>query len=98
MMKPISIAAVYLSLCRAANLCAAESPHVGRPNILWITSEDNGPHLGAYGDEFADTPNLDRLAARNEGTEVDQGRATAAATTRECLLSRHRIRILLSRC
>jgi len=35
-----------------------------RPNILWITSEDNGPHLGAYGDAFADTPNLDELASR----------------------------------
>ena len=35
-----------------------------RPNILWITSEDNGPHLGAFGDDFADTPNLDGLAAR----------------------------------
>ncbi len=35
-----------------------------RPNVLWITSEDNGPQLGCYGDPFADTPNLDRLAAR----------------------------------
>ncbi|HKQ39985.1 MAG TPA: sulfatase-like hydrolase/transferase [Verrucomicrobiae bacterium] len=35
-----------------------------RPNILWITSEDNGPQLGCYGDAFAQTPNLDRLAAR----------------------------------
>jgi arylsulfatase A-like enzyme len=34
------------------------------PNILWITSEDNGPHLGCYGDSYAQTPNLDRLAAR----------------------------------
>ena len=34
-----------------------------QPNILWITSEDNGPHLGAYGDDFADTPNIDRIAA-----------------------------------
>jgi uncharacterized sulfatase len=34
------------------------------PNVLWITSEDNGPHLGAYGDRFASTPHLDRLAAR----------------------------------
>ena len=34
------------------------------PNILWITSEDNGPHLGAYGDAYAETPNLDGLAAR----------------------------------
>ncbi len=35
-----------------------------RPNILWITSEDHGPHLGAYGDDYANTPNLDRLAGR----------------------------------
>jgi N-sulfoglucosamine sulfohydrolase len=33
------------------------------PNILWITSEDNGLFLGCYGDTFATTPNLDRLAA-----------------------------------
>ena len=34
------------------------------PNILWLTSEDNGPHLGCYGDKYADTPNLDGLAAK----------------------------------
>jgi len=34
------------------------------PNILWLTSEDNGPHLGCYGDDYATTPNLDGLAAR----------------------------------
>ncbi|EAQ77667.1 sulfatase-like hydrolase/transferase [Blastopirellula marina] len=39
----------------------AEQKH---PNILWISSEDNGPHLGCYGDEYADTPNLDALAAK----------------------------------
>src|SRR5262245_53510762 len=37
---------------------------VQRPNILWITSEDNGPQYGAYGDTYATTPNLDKLAAR----------------------------------
>ncbi|SVA45014.1 uncharacterized protein METZ01_LOCUS97868, partial [marine metagenome] len=35
------------------------------PNILWITSEDNGPHLGCYGDTYAVTPNLDRFAKRS---------------------------------
>jgi uncharacterized sulfatase len=35
-----------------------------RPNFLWISSEDNGPHLGCYGDANAVTPNLDALAAR----------------------------------
>ncbi|MBA4716386.1 MAG: sulfatase-like hydrolase/transferase [Verrucomicrobiales bacterium] len=33
-----------------------------RPNILWITSEDNGPDLGAYGVDYAHTPALDNLA------------------------------------
>lgn len=35
-----------------------------RPNILWISSEDNGPHLGCYGDDYAVTPNLDALAGK----------------------------------
>ncbi len=35
-----------------------------RPNILWISCEDINPRLGCYGDTVADTPNLDRLAAR----------------------------------
>ena len=33
------------------------------PNILWITSEDNSPYLGCYGDELATTPFLDQLAS-----------------------------------
>ena len=33
------------------------------PNILWITSEDNSRLLGCYGDRFATTPNLDKLAS-----------------------------------
>jgi arylsulfatase A-like enzyme len=41
---------------------AAQPP--SRPNILWITSEDNGPNYGAYGDRYAATPNIDTLAAR----------------------------------
>jgi len=35
-----------------------------KPNILWVTSEDNGPHLGCYGDNYADTPNIDSIAER----------------------------------
>jgi uncharacterized sulfatase len=32
------------------------------PNIVWITSEDHGPHMGCYGDKLARTPNVDALA------------------------------------
>lgn len=35
-----------------------------QPNILWLTCEDTGPHLGCYGDGYARTPRLDALAAR----------------------------------
>ncbi len=34
------------------------------PNILWITSEDNGPELGCYGDSYSVSPHLDALAAK----------------------------------
>ena len=33
-----------------------------RPNILWITSEDNSPYIGCYGDPLAKTPTIDKLA------------------------------------
>ncbi|UCS95844.1 sulfatase [Echinicola marina] len=33
------------------------------PNILWLSSEDNSPFAGCYGDEFATTPNMDKLAS-----------------------------------
>ncbi len=32
-------------------------------NVLLITSEDNGPHFGCYGDTTVPTPHLDQLAA-----------------------------------
>jgi len=56
-----SILALCVALLPSAWVLAEAKP---RPNILWVTSEDNGPHLGAYGDEFADTPNLDSIAAK----------------------------------
>jgi len=33
-----------------------------QPNVLWISCEDISPDLGCYGDDYAVTPNLDRLA------------------------------------
>jgi arylsulfatase A-like enzyme len=43
--------------------CAKSEEELPLPNILWITSEDNSPIAGCYGDEFATTPNMDALAA-----------------------------------
>ena len=38
---------------------------IEKPNILWIVSEDNSPLIGAYGDSFATTPNIDKLAKQS---------------------------------
>jgi N-sulfoglucosamine sulfohydrolase len=45
-----------------AQTAAPERPRV---NILWLSNEDMSLRLGAYGDEVARTPVLDRLAAES---------------------------------
>jgi N-sulfoglucosamine sulfohydrolase len=55
-----SAAAMLLSGIR---LNARESATNQRPNILWISCEDISPDLGCYGDTYAVTPNIDKLAA-----------------------------------
>ena len=44
-------------------MAAMAKPAKRRPNVLLITSEDNGPEIGCYGDPYAQTPHLDKLAA-----------------------------------
>jgi arylsulfatase A-like enzyme len=56
-----AVLALAIGLVPATPVVAQDA---ARPNILWISSEDNGPHIGAYGDTLARTPELDRLAAR----------------------------------
>lgn len=59
--NPVVLALMTALLCLASLGRAAET---NRPNILWITSEDHGPQMGCYGDTFATTPNVDKLAAK----------------------------------
>lgn len=40
-----------------------------RPNILWLSCEDTSPTYGCYGDKYARTPNIDKLAT--EGQRYD---------------------------
>lgn len=47
--------------CSIPNKAAEKTP-LPPPNILWLTCEDISPNLGCYGDEYAITPNLDKLA------------------------------------
>jgi uncharacterized sulfatase len=63
---------------------AADQP---RPNILWLTSEDHGPHMGCYGDRYATTPNVDRLAARGVTYTRCWSNAPVCAPARTTLIS-----------
>jgi len=63
----VVITAIVASLLpgRGAATVSAQAQGVGqpsRPNIVWISNEDMGPRLGAYGDPLARTPVLDRFA------------------------------------
>ena len=58
-----------------------------RPNIVRITAEDISPDLGCYGDAYAVTPNIDRMA--REGVRYTQAFATApvCSPARSCLIT-----------
>ncbi|HTV01102.1 MAG TPA: sulfatase-like hydrolase/transferase [Luteitalea sp.] len=58
-----------------------------RPNILWISSEDNGPHLGAYGDPDARTPTLDALAKRGARFTRAWAAAPVCAPSRTAIIT-----------
>jgi len=49
---------LLLGLIAATRPANAADP----PNILWISCEDICPDLGCYGDKYAHTPNIDKLA------------------------------------
>lgn len=50
-----------IALLAFGRMATADTP---TPNILWLSSEDHGPHLGCYGDTYATTPHIDSLATR----------------------------------
>ena len=67
-----------------ASVSAGGADAEQRPNVLLIVSEDNGPELGCYGDKYARTPNLDRLASegvRFENAYVTQSVCSSSRST-----------------
>jgi arylsulfatase A-like enzyme len=55
--------------------------------VLWITVEDMSPNLGCYGDKYASTPNIDRLAAESVRYTNVFGTAPVCSPVRSCLVS-----------
>jgi arylsulfatase A-like enzyme len=76
-----------LLLAPLAALPAAAAPAPDRPNILWISSEDHGPQMGCYGDTYATTPNVDRLAARGMLFKHAWSAAPVCAPTRTAIIT-----------
>lgn len=71
-----AFAALLIAGCSSSALPpGAGLPQLERPNILWVSAEDMGPRLGAYGDPVARTPNIDALASR--GTRYTRAFTTA---------------------
>ncbi len=59
-----------------------------RPNILWITSEDNAAHwIGCYGNAEAETPHIDQLAARGVRFTHAYSNGAVCAVARSTLLT-----------
>jgi len=76
------LAPAFFAVPRSAQVASTTAT---RPNILWISAEDLSPDLGCYGDLYARTPNLDRLAG--QGARF----TNAFATTPVCAPSRSAI-------
>ena len=76
-----------VSGCATAVRRSAHRVSKDKPNILWITCEDISPYLGCYGDSYAKTANIDKLA--EEGVLYTKAFATApvCAPARSCLVT-----------
>lgn len=67
--------------------CSSTLSAADLPNILWITSEDNGPELGCYGDQYADSPNIDSIAAKGMKYKRAWSNAPVCAPARTTIIS-----------
>ena len=68
-------------------LIGATASAAEQPNILWITAEDMSATLGCYGDKFATTPNIDRLAKQSVRYTKAFASAPVCSPSRSCLIT-----------
>lgn len=85
-MKPLLFVVILLLSVFIFSSCTNSQPEE-LPNILWLTSEDNSPFFGCYGDTFATTPNLDKLASEGFIYTHAYANAPVCAPTRNTILT-----------
>ncbi len=83
---PIWICSVFMSVL-LLSFVSSQAADKNRPNILWITSEDNSPYLGCYGDVQAKTPNLDRFSTQGIRYRNAFSSAPVCSAARSTLIS-----------
>lgn len=74
----IALVVLFLSLSAVADDV--------KPNVLFIAVDDLKPAIGAFGDEHAVTPNLDRLAARGTAFTNAHCQVAVCAPSRASLM------------
>jgi arylsulfatase A-like enzyme len=74
--------------CLAASFYGQAQQPVEKPNILWIVSEDNSAYfMGCYGNKFATTPNIDKLATQGFLYSRAYCPHAVCAPSRNCILT-----------
>ncbi len=83
---PLFFVVLFAAAASRAQQPTGPAP-VARPNILWVTSEDNAAHwLGCYGNAEAQTPRLDALAREGVQFTAAYSNAAVCAVARSTLL------------
>jgi N-sulfoglucosamine sulfohydrolase len=79
---------VTFSCLATSFYCQAQPTPVQKPNILWIVSEDNSAYFtGCYGNSFATTPNIDKLAGQGFLYNRAYCPNAVCAPSRNCILT-----------
>jgi len=83
----------FLHATGAAAAATALGPAIARgqakkpPNILWVVCEDTSPDLACYGDPYAITPNLDKLASQGCRYDLAFSHAPVCAPARSGIIT-----------
>ena len=83
----------FLGMTAAGSAAFALAPALARGqakkplNVLWVTCEDTSPDLGCYGDAYAVTPNLDKLAAQGARYTLAFTHAPVCAPSRSGIIT-----------
>src|SRR5215212_5105253 len=76
-----------LLLCILGSFAMQLGATANRPNVLFIAVDDLKPAIAAFGDKFAKTPTIDRLAARGMRFERAYCNQAVCAPSRNALLT-----------